>query len=1561
LLPGYQKKSTENAPYEEALENKLENVSVVKNETESEWETETDEEVIEAKPETPKLEDALAKLDMLDLDSDDDNRYNNYNRSRKETVIEKLIPESPHDNSSNIPLIIEPSTVPNGMMQDDKLQDEDDEEVEEAEEANEEEKPTTFISETIDIDDLLCKGSHFVAFDSPVAFEEEDRDSKTNSGDFSNAKPISDLLAEEEQPWWNDPQQVAESKPKVDFSSCKKSSALDERPWWEVGKESSEGNLEEQHQSDMALEEEANGNVEEEGEESEWESEYEEAEEEVEEEVEEEEEGEWEYYYDEDEAEEDVSETLDAATQRRTTESDIDERKEWIIQGLQQIIPKMPTRVQEPIEEENSEGDDNVFDEREEDELKIKQMTEPDQKGYKDWLEEAALDLKENGTAGLEIMSPVSEETPSIEETVIELTEEEKKTRAKANKIVDKLKNTEGSDLKKVLFSLKTFFQEDKNLVHEFNRVGGLKQLVILGKEDEPQLQNFILRALGQIMLYVDGMQGVMEHIEAIELLYKLINSNNKLVVKTAIKLLLVFIEYNESNYIILIDAVKNIATEEEQLPWYNLINIMTTEDMLDVELCTYALTLVNKTLYEIDDQCTFYDQSDFMEDLGIDKVTKLTPTDDLPSTLLEEIQLYNVALKQEDGEQVTEEDISALYQDASLRLRTSLRTKAQTRSIHPRKSLRHKIMKLQNTEADPTGDIEGVSFKDLKRILAKSSLPTSHSGDNLNEMSLTGYLAKARDAFISKISKGETESPIPPGSPEPDEREGETQWEKILTSTTRPLHICDIDFTDLHDEDEDENQKALPSDGSAPAPPPPPPTMGPVPPPPPPGAPLPPPPPGAPLPPPLPGIPPPPGAPAPPAMPTPPKNPELNPITNYRKTKKTIKLFWRELRDNSHVLKDKTVWDEMSPVSVDHKVLEYLFESRGREAVAKENSKMQVAPLKEIVVLDNKRSNFINIGMTKFPPPRIIKNSVMKMDSSIMNKEGIEKLLTMLPSEEEVSKIEEAQELNPELPLGTAEQFLITLSSITGLEARLRLWAFKMDFEVLEKEICEPLADLKQGLESLNKNATFKAILNVTLTIGNFLNGSSSKGFQIDYLAKVPEVKDTVHKHSLLYHLTFWVLESLPTASDLYSEIGAITRASRTDFEEVSTTLARMQEECKNSWDYLRIIAKYDTDPGETESCMKNKTSEFLTDAAERIIIMEKVYKRIMKRFYTFLQWLGIPKHLASEYKVHQVCKIISEFSLEFRTTRERVQQTIAKKKEAKERNKSRAKLHELMKNHSQKKIPTEVDDLSKMLRVEADGTIPRRKKKHRPREDGERREHRRKKEEGQPEDEEVKKERRRRRVEGERQGHRKEEGEDQAKERRRRRRKEEEEATEDDSKSTGRRNPFDQTNEMSPMSPTDEPESVEEKVVRRRKRREEEILSPTLPPEESTAMLEKMTRRRRRNEVASPSDELRVSEIPTEEEKREHRERRRRSQKSRPNVSEQNVQLADGQRVPESEVDAGLFESLMNTAADMGMGTLRRNKERRRSTKLRESSRKSADLMRSRTRENNVYEEEN
>ncbi len=63
--------------------------------------------------------------------------------------------------------------------------------------------------------------------------------------------------------------------------------------------------------------------------------------------------------------------------------------------------------------------------------------------------------------------------------------------------------------------------------------------------------------------------------------------------------------------------------------------------------------------------------------------------------------------------------------------------------------------------------------------------------------------------------------------------------------------------------------------------------------------------------------------------------------------------------------------------------------------------------------------------------------------------------------------------------------------------------------------------------------------------------------------------------------------------------------------------------------------------------------------------------FPQVMKRYKLFLEWLGIPAHLHGDYKAHHTCRILSEFSLEFRTTRDRVVQTMQKKKAAREKRK--------------------------------------------------------------------------------------------------------------------------------------------------------------------------------------------------------------------------------------------------------------------------------------------------
>lgn len=62
--------------------------------------------------------------------------------------------------------------------------------------------------------------------------------------------------------------------------------------------------------------------------------------------------------------------------------------------------------------------------------------------------------------------------------------------------------------------------------------------------------------------------------------------------------------------------------------------------------------------------------------------------------------------------------------------------------------------------------------------------------------------------------------------------------------------------------------------------------------------------------------------------------------------------------------------------------------------------------------------------------------------------------------------------------------------------------------------------------------------------------------------------------------------------------------------------------------------------------------------------------------RFHRFLLWLGTPLLMTHEIKVQQVCSVISEFALEYRTCRERVLQQIQKKAAHRERNKTRGKM---------------------------------------------------------------------------------------------------------------------------------------------------------------------------------------------------------------------------------------------------------------------------------------------
>lgn len=83
-----------------------------------------------------------------------------------------------------------------------------------------------------------------------------------------------------------------------------------------------------------------------------------------------------------------------------------------------------------------------------------------------------------------------------------------------------------------------------------------------------------------------------------------------------------------------------------------------------------------------------------------------------------------------------------------------------------------------------------------------------------------------------------------------------------------------------------------------------------------------------------------------------------------------------------------------------------------------------------------------------------------------------------------------------------------------------------------------------------------------------------------------------------------------------------------------------------------------------------------FLPETINRDFFPFAFMNSLFSRFHSFLLFMGHPPYAIREVNINKFCKIISEFALEYRTTRERVLQQKQKRANHRERNKTRGKM---------------------------------------------------------------------------------------------------------------------------------------------------------------------------------------------------------------------------------------------------------------------------------------------
>ncbi|KAN0055596.1 hypothetical protein ACTA71_008712 [Dictyostelium dimigraforme] len=451
-------------------------------------------------------------------------------------------------------------------------------------------------------------------------------------------------------------------------------------------------------------------------------------------------------------------------------------------------------------------------------------------------------------------------------------------------------------------------------------------------------------------------------------------------------------------------------------------------------------------------------------------------------------------------------------------------------------------------------------------------------------------------------------------------------------------------------------------SGGAPPPPPPPPPASGgsaPPPPPPPPGG-------GPPPPPPPPGGMKKPGAPAGPAV------PNLPPKKSTVPSVKMVGLQWKKVNNN---VIENSIWMNVKDYNLNDqfKQLEELFQVKKPTTLASPGGGNVTAtavggptkPLTQtptISILDPKRSQAISIMLSRFKMsfPDLSK-AITNLDDSKLNLEDAKSLLKFVPTSEEIELLKEE---DPAC-FGKPEQFLWELSKINRISEKLECFIFKQKLSTQIEELTPDINALLKGSMETKNNKSFHQILEIVLSLGNFINGGTPRGdiygFKLDSLCGLMDCRSpSDSKVTLMTWLIQFLENKHPSLLEFHQEFTAIDEAKRVSIQNLRSEVASLKKG-------LTLLTN---EVEKSEGPSKTILSSFVGKSTDAVTLIEKQFNTALESFNSTVQFYGEDVKTSSPEEFFQN---VSKFKNEFKRTietiqkeRENAQKLAARKKAA-------------------------------------------------------------------------------------------------------------------------------------------------------------------------------------------------------------------------------------------------------------------------------------------------------
>uniref|UniRef100_UPI00358F2427 protein diaphanous homolog 3-like n=1 Tax=Myxine glutinosa TaxID=7769 RepID=UPI00358F2427 len=361
-------------------------------------------------------------------------------------------------------------------------------------------------------------------------------------------------------------------------------------------------------------------------------------------------------------------------------------------------------------------------------------------------------------------------------------------------------------------------------------------------------------------------------------------------------------------------------------------------------------------------------------------------------------------------------------------------------------------------------------------------------------------------------------------------------------------------------------------------------------------------------------------------SIPPPPPPPPLLPPSGPAGQRMTRSVHWDPV---PRTRLQKSLWSKPDPVpAIDLTQLKDLFR------IQKNAQKSVAQRARPKVLLNEKMAQNFGIFLRSFPmKPHQLKEALLILgdeDEGGLSDVHIAELRRYEPSPSDVNLYKKHQAHRHKLEL--VDQYMVEMCEIPLLSERFEMLIAVRELPEQIGCLNKLTARLLHCCDELSCSPSFPAILHHILIIGNTLNPQSVKGFRLNSLNKLQEMRSTDKTCSLLHFLLRQLKLHQQDLLEFPQEIPHIGRSPTASIQGITAELDVVNQAVEKLAKYHKEFTKTKIMCGQIETDFLDELKDKISELQSDVCKLQEQRSQLHIKYSSLMVWFGEPQHLDSE-----------------------------------------------------------------------------------------------------------------------------------------------------------------------------------------------------------------------------------------------------------------------------------------------------------------------------------------